>query len=54
MVHLPRFEGMLVQNAGYESRNSTPHESRKADERLLKQPNKKEEKKEKKGKFKPL
>ena len=54
MVHLPRFEGVLVQNAGYESRNSTPHESRKADERPLKRPKKMEEKKEKNGKFKPL
>ena len=59
MVHLSRFEGMLVQNEGYESRNSTPGQSRKVtashtDELPLKRPNKNEEKKEENGKFKPL
>ncbi|XP_068702633.1 uncharacterized protein [Montipora foliosa] len=51
MVHPPRFEGMQLQNVGYESCNSTPYESRKvtashADERPLKRQNRKEDKKE--------
>ena len=59
MVHPPRFEGMQLQNVGYESCNSTPYECRKvtashADERPLKRQNRKEDKKEQNGKYKPF
>ena len=61
MVHMPRLQGMQLHNLGYESRNSTPNESRRdtafhADDEsmFVKDKPYKREKKEKNGKYKPL